>query len=416
MGKIINDICINFVLGIQYFRIIPPRDEWAEDFAHIKEIGLDTVKIEAVWSQIESIPGKYEWNEIDGLMDLADKTGLKVLLTLTFETIPDAIFNVSNAFVMDLDRRQEPVKRGFGGVWRHQCCWDNPLLLRHVEKYILTAVRRYRRHPALLFWDVFQEIDIPECTCGYTKKSYRQWLKAKYKDIRKVNKIYGERYRSFADAEPPYSRTSLEGQNYLNYTLFRAESLAKRIRWLNSLVKSLDKQHPVTAHAHSGTLNLPNEAAHDDWLAGREVDFYGTSTHEFNSAHDNIPSFARAAANLQVQSSAARDKNYYWVTELSAGPAFGAGVIHRRLNERELSYNLWFSVAGGAKGIFLWQFKPERLFFHETPSAWGLCNLDGGETYRTKELREFIKILKKKRKAVFKDAASCERIRASLSP
>jgi beta-galactosidase len=382
-----------FILGTQYFRVMPPRDEWADDFRHMKDMGIDTVKIEAVWSQIEYQLGKYDWSEIDGLMDTAKKAGLKVLMTLTFETIPDTVFKESGPRVINLERNPVPVKRGLGGVFRGCTCWDHPRLRMRIQKFVLAAARRYHRHPALLCWDIFQEIDIPTCACRHTTRAYRQWLKAQYSDIRKVNEYWGEHYRSFDDVEAPYSGP-FEGQAYLDYNRFRSDCLAARIHWLYRLTKSVDKQHQVIAHAHSYPLQ------YDDWLVAKGLDFYGTSIHEFlyQPTHDELRLFALPITHLQVIRSLSRDKNYYWISELSAGSAFGAPHVHRRLNERELTHNLWLSVAYGAKGIYLWQFKPERIFFQETPSAWGLINLDGSETFRSKEFRSFAQVVRKNEK------------------
>ena len=125
-----------FVLGSQYYRVIPPTEEWSEDFEHMKEIGLNTVKIEAVWSQIENSYGKYSWDEITGLLDTAQKKGLKVLMTLPFESIPDCVFNKYQCQVIDLKRKPVPVTRWFGGVMRNSCCWDNPGLRESIENFI----------------------------------------------------------------------------------------------------------------------------------------------------------------------------------------------------------------------------------------------------------------------------------------
>jgi len=395
------DALKDFPLGIQYYRVIPPPAEWRDDFLHMKEIGIEVVKIEAVWSQIERTLGTYTWDELDGLMDTARETGLKILMTLSFESVPESVFRKSSAHVIDLERRPVPVQRWFAGVSRLACCWDHPEVRSAVRRFTETIVKRYVKHPALYCWDVFQEVDIPECTCQHTTRAYQEWLRRNFPNIEELNRVLGEHFARFADVEPPYTR-HYEGQAYLLYTKFRLETLAERIRWLCDIVKKEDRIHRVTAHSHSGTLGLgfsPGRDRWDDWLVAKPLDFYGTSIHEMvgTLASEDLRAFAKAVANLEVTRSVARQKNYYWIAEISGGPACSAPRGYRRLDEGDLIFNLWTTVAHGAKGLFLWQFKPERYWTCETPSGWGLVNLDGTETYRTKEFRRFQDCIKKHR-------------------
>jgi len=386
------------VLGAQYFRIVPSSDEWAGDFKRFREIGLDTVKIELLWNQIERRPGKYVWDEIDELMDKAHVQKLRVLATLPMETVPDYVVREANARViiaLGKDARRElPIQRYLGGVIRGCCCWDAPQLRKRMAAFVKAAVSRYRNHPALLCWDVFQEVDIPECACKNTTREYQAWLKDKYHKIEELNKIFGEHYSSFSEVEPPYNR-SFEGQAFLAYTRFRTDCLAGRIKWLYGLARAYDKKHPVIVHGHSGAL-LYVGCGVDDWKIAEQVDFYGTSMHDllYVPMHANQALFAKAVAHLEVMRSISRAHNYYWVSELSCGAAFGGPDTHRRLNEGELFFNLWTCLAHGAKGIYLWQFKPERFFHWETPYAWGLTGLNGAETFRTREFKSFQKVVR----------------------
>jgi len=379
-----------FMFGAQYFRVIPPSREWPGDFARMREIGINTVKIEAVWSQIEVRSGQYRWETTDGLLDEAQRAGLKLLMTLPFESVPDCVFRAHNPKIVELDRRERPVARWFGGVWRNACCWDHPELRNAVERFVTAIVERYRSHPALVCWDVFQEVDIAACACEHTAAAYRDWLAHRFQSIEELNETFGENYGGFDEVEPPYTKP-LEGQAYLAYCRFLADRLGDRAGWLHGLAKSRDAAHPVIVHTHSGTLNSNGPAVHDDWLVAAKVDFLGTSTHEllYQPAHEQVRLFSQHVTNLEVTRSAYRGKGYWLVSELAAGTGCIGGKIQRRLNEGELTFNLWTALAHGAKGIYLWQFRPERMLWQETPRGWGLTDLDGEETYRTQEVRAF---------------------------
>ena len=188
---------------------------------------------------------------------------------------------------------------------------------------------------------------------------------------------------------------ALDGQSFLLYNRFKSDRLAERMGNLYRTAKEIDPRHIVIVHAHSGTLQN-----WDDWLVARECDFYGTSTHEvpMDRLHDSRKGYSKFTTHLDIMRSAAGKKQYYWISELSGGTGIMAPTPPKRINERELLFNLWTSVAHGAKGIFFWQFKTEELVMQESPGGWGLVNLDGSETYRTKEFRSFAAVIRKHEK------------------
>lgn len=175
------------------------------------------------------------------------------------------------------------------------------------------------------------------------------------------------------------------------------ESLAEQIRWIYSLVRREDPIHPIITHSHSwGTPNVDLGvgrlgAGWDDWLLAKEVDFYGTSLHSmyYESQHRTPKNFVRTIVNLETKRSITDGK--YLVSELTSGI-----TRHKNMNvpvkKGEMLFNLWLSVAHSAKGIIMWQFKPER--YTVEAGGCGLINMDGTENYRTQEFKSFIKTLK----------------------
>ncbi len=76
-------------LGTQYYRSpFPNRRYWRDDFARIRDCGIDAVQLWCLWGWIEAEPGRYNYSDYDELVGLAEKTGLKVVLSTIAEIHP----------------------------------------------------------------------------------------------------------------------------------------------------------------------------------------------------------------------------------------------------------------------------------------------------------------------------------------
>ena len=75
--------------GFQYYRApTPEKTEWESDLKNIAAYGYNTVKYWIQWRWNEPVKGEYDFSDIDALMDLAQKYGLKVVLNTILEVSP----------------------------------------------------------------------------------------------------------------------------------------------------------------------------------------------------------------------------------------------------------------------------------------------------------------------------------------
>ena len=74
----------DFIFGAQYYRApTPSRENWESDLRNMKAIGLNSVKFWVQWRWTHRGPDEFYYEDIDCLMDLAAKNGLKVTLNIT---------------------------------------------------------------------------------------------------------------------------------------------------------------------------------------------------------------------------------------------------------------------------------------------------------------------------------------------
>jgi len=382
-----------FLLGTQYYRPpTPPEEEWEDDFKRMKDLGIDFVKVWAMWTYLEREKGKFDWTKLDRLLELAEKYDLKVIINIILDHIPYWAQVEASAWIIKPDGSKRSPTRIYGG---DTGCWDNLRLRELVTPFLTELVKRYKGSNSLSGWDIWNEPDNFECYCKYTIEKYINWLKTKFSSLEELNKKFGEAYNSWEEIQPPTHPEMITP--YIFYTKFRMDSLAEQIRWIYSLVKAEDPIHPVITHSHSwGTPNIDLGvgrlgAGWDDWLLAKEVDYYGTSLHSmyYESQHRNPKDFVRTIVNLETKRSIT--KGEYIVSELTSGI-----TRHKNMNvpikEKEMLFNLWLCIAHNAKGILMWQFKPERYTIEA--GGCGLINMDGTENYRTREFKSFVKVFK----------------------
>ena len=154
-------------MGFQYYRApTPERSEWDKDLKNIKAYGYNTVKYWLQWRWNEPIRGEYTFDDIDELMDLAQKHGLKVVLNIILDVSPVWLARDYPESSM-ITARCEKLE-GFASEYRQiggmpGPCFHHDDANRFKREFVAACAKRYANHPALLLWDVWNE---PELTVG----------------------------------------------------------------------------------------------------------------------------------------------------------------------------------------------------------------------------------------------------------
>ena len=77
-------------------------------------------------------------------------------------------------------------------------CLDNTEAQAAAERFLTTLVERYRNHPALLGYDLWNENTYPgggarkmNCYCEGTRQKLREWLQARYGSLQVLGQGVG---------------------------------------------------------------------------------------------------------------------------------------------------------------------------------------------------------------------------------
>jgi len=381
-----------FPYGAVYFRKSnPPEADWARDHQTAARIGMNTFRHWVMWSAIEVAPGKYDWRDYDRMMDLAAQNGIKVVLAefvtaapeWMFRKYPQARYRSSDGTVVNSSIGGSSATGGFPGL-----CLDNPEVRAPAEKFLIAMVERYRNHPALLGYDLWNENTANGgsptkmyCYCDASKRKLREWLRKRYGTVEEAGRIWNRySYASWDDVEPPpnfggYSES-------LDWLQFRIDNAFDLFHWRVELFRKLDPKHLIAAHGVAGTLDTMPSSAHDEWRSSAEVDTWGFT---FVASRKGDEPWKQFQA-VDLVRGGSRGKPF-WHAEAQAGPLWmQPQVIGRAREDGRIStpedVRLWnmVSCAGGATGILYPRWRP--LLDGPLFGAFGAFGMDGSITPR----------------------------------
>ena len=381
-----------FPAGAMYFRKSnPPASDWAKDHKTASQIGMNTFRHWFMWSAIEVTPGNYDWADYDKMMDLAAQNNIKVIIAeidtaapeWAFRKYASARYKGSDDSYVYSEISGSSDTGGFPGL-----CLDNAEVKALAERFLIALIERYRGHPALLGWDLWNETTMeggrpPKtyCFCDASKKKLWEWLQVRYGTIENVRKSW-QRYSlaTWEDIEPPHSFGGYSES--LDWLQFRIDNAYTLFDWRVKLFRKLDPKHLVTCHGVAGTLESYASAAHDEWAAAKRVDVYGLTW--VQSRHGTAPWMQYQAFDLTR--SGARGKPF-WHAEAQGGPLWmQPQVIGRPKEDGRVTdpedVRIWnmISFAGGARGLLYCRWRP--LLDGPLFGAFGPFGMDGSVTPR----------------------------------
>jgi len=382
-----------FPYGAVYFRKSnPPEEDWARDHQTAAHMGMNIFRHWFMWSAIEIAPGKYDWSDYDRMMDLAAKNGIRVVIAELVTCAPEwafrkyahARFLASDGAVANSTVSESTGVGGFPGL-----CLDNPDVRALAEKFLIALIERYRSHPALFAYDLWNENTSyggspakMYCYCDASKRKLREWLRNRYGTLEKATKSWCRySYETWDDVEPPRSFSGYADS--LDWLQFRIDNAFSLFDWRVKLFRKLDPHHRVTAHGVAGTLDDMPSASHNEWRSAAEVDIYGLT---WVAARKGSEPWKQYHA-MDLVRGGARGKPF-WHAEAQGGPLWmQPQVIGRTREDGRIpdaeDVRIWnlVSCAGGAKGILYCRWRP--LLDGPLFGAFGPLAMDGSMTPRS---------------------------------
>ena len=381
--------------GTVYFRKSnPPKEDWERDYGVASEDGLNVFRHWFMWGAIERAPGVYDWDDYDRQMDLAAANGIKTVIAELIHAVPDwAYRKFAHARMRKADgtylTSNMGVSSSSGGFANNgggagALTLNCPEVKEAAGNFLKALVTRYKGHPGLLGYDVWNEVNYSHEVdySDWMKADFRAWLKAKYGDLETLAQAwYRYSYAEWDDVESPHEVGAFaEG---LDWLAFKKENYYGQMQWRIDLIRSIDPDCMIAAHGIGGAI--PNMAAggSDDWLAASKVELYGLtwvpSRRGFKPWQNFFgPDITRAAARGKPWWHAERPGGPLWLQPQVLGHDKEDGRVMDPEDVRTLTMT---SFAAGATGVLNLRYRP--LLDGPLFGAFGSYGMDGSRTPRS---------------------------------
>jgi beta-galactosidase len=371
---------------------ITPRSEaeWSADLAKIKSLGFNTVRTWVEWAAGEPHPGEYHLEQLDLLLRLAQKAGLRVIVQTYVDSAPDWVgvkFPDGRFVAQNGDAIPSQAAPGF--------CFDHPGVREATLNFLREVARHVARSNAFYAWDLWSEPHIINwaeinyipnasfCYCPYTLARFRRWLEAKYGGLDNLNQAWYRRFDNWNQVEPPRFDTILSYTDYLDWRIFITQKLAADLAARDVAVKAILPNRLTTSHA-SGPSAFSSFAGGDgnpdDYLMYKSVDYYGTSLYPKHSLPPHM-SPLRVQMAVDLTRSAGNNHGFY-IGELQGGFGIRGDVVSQEITPSDLVRYMWTAISRGSRGINIYAFYPMSSGYEA--GGYGLIDLDGTLTPRSK--------------------------------
>ena len=194
-------------IGVDYYPEHWDKALWQQDADLMRETGVELVRLaEFAWCRLEPREGVFDFSWLDEAVEVFASRGIGVVLctpTCTpplwlYEKYPEAIQTGS-------DGRRIAI-----GVRGHRDM-NNPVFLTFVDRIVEEMTRHYAGNPAVIAWQIDNELERNTCFCEVCTGKFRAWMQEKYGTLENLNRAYGNivwsgEYSDWSQVKPPFGQ------------------------------------------------------------------------------------------------------------------------------------------------------------------------------------------------------------------
>ena len=112
------------------------------------------------WNVVEVSPGKFVWDDYATMLDLAARHGIRVVLAEMLVDFPEWLIAAHPEARIEMasgQKRQSEMHISSVNGGHHALCLNHPAVSETAERFLTAMANRFRGHPALLGYDIWNE-------------------------------------------------------------------------------------------------------------------------------------------------------------------------------------------------------------------------------------------------------------------
>ncbi len=168
-----------FLFGASTYPELQTREEWNQMLDVFQKAHFKVVRVsESSWGNLETAPGKYNFGWLREYLDDVQRHGMKAILGTSSYIAPQWL----SAKNPDMLVQTQPGLK-VHPMARKAACLNHPLYRKAVRSYVLALGKAFKDHPAVIGWQLDNEIEfMVDRTCynPSCERAWREWLKRIY--------------------------------------------------------------------------------------------------------------------------------------------------------------------------------------------------------------------------------------------
>jgi beta-galactosidase len=398
-------------IGVYYYPEAWPESQWARDFANMRKLNLEFVHMgEFAWGLYEPEEGKYNLDWLERAVNLAAKAGLKVILC-TPSAAPPVWLAENHPEILMVDANGRRMQHGT----REQGNWSSPLFRQYVEKINTQLARRFGKNPAVVGWQIDNELSHYGKQFSYddfSRARFQAWLKQKYSTIDNLNRDWGnvfwsQLYQNFEQVRIPNEQELVATANphaLLDFQRWFTEEAADYLSFQANTLRQNSQNQWVTTNFMAMHRDV------NPSLSSRSLDMITWTVYPVHGDYENSNLGFRLGngAALGFMHDFARTLNgNEGVMELQPGQV-NWGAINPQPLPGAVHMWIMHAFGAGAKLICSYRYRQplagSELYHYGFVGTDGVTPLPGGQEYG--QAMQEVNQLRKLRKANTKEPAA----------